>query len=324
MRSDCTALAFSSPPRAASTLAMISSVLCAAAFSGHASWKPTRSPKRKMASTEARCAIPCRLVFISVLFADLQSPASDWRLSVGLCHVMCRSSLGQFRCPTGLIAVLLRDKQAEGLLTDLCGMSWGVAQAERCRLAGPEPAKGSCRQQAVYEAIHGFLCGHAPGLPLPDSVADLPKPVGHESGSSRHAKYSKIVRARRNRVSCEVANKESDDKTIAEPLREELRHNGQSNGKNGHHADRSLLIFFLHGGRLHILVRAEWKNIKPTRQAGSSENGPKLVLIGQLPVIALVIGQHGMHDGAGDEHDHSREQDREPQSGERNHVQPPG
>lgn len=38
--------------------------------------------------------------------------------------------------------------------------------------AGPEPTKCACGQQSVDEAVENFLEGRAPGLALPDRVAE--------------------------------------------------------------------------------------------------------------------------------------------------------
>src|SRR6266481_2515354 len=68
---------------------------------------------------------------------------------------------------------------------------------------------------------------------------------------------------------------------------------------------------------------AKREMIETRRQASRTQGGKKLVLLGELPVVALVILQHHVNEGAGHEYDDGREQDGEQKSSEGNHAQPP-
>ncbi|PYU33176.1 MAG: hypothetical protein DMG28_09105 [Acidobacteria bacterium] len=68
---------------------------------------------------------------------------------------------------------------------------------------------------------------------------------------------------------------------------------------------------------------AKRENIETPLQASGAQRGEELVLIGELLVVAAVVWQKHVHDGAGDEDDDGRQQDREPKCGERNHAKPP-
>src|SRR5437879_4849284 len=68
---------------------------------------------------------------------------------------------------------------------------------------------------------------------------------------------------------------------------------------------------------------AKREMIETRRQASRTQGGKKLVLLGEVPVVALVILQHHVNEGAGHEYDDGREQDGEQKSSERNHAQPP-
>src|SRR6266852_854848 len=54
---------------------------------------------------------------------------------------------------------------------------------------------------------------------------------------------------------------------------------------NGHHADRSLPIFFDHGGRLHFLMCTKSENTEPPLQGNGAQHGKGLVLMGELLVV---------------------------------------
>src|SRR6266480_2998124 len=66
---------------------------------------------------------------------------------------------------------------------------------------------------------------------------------------------------------------------------------------------------------------AKREMIETRRQASRTQGGKKLVLLGEVPVVALVILQHHVNEGAGHEYDDGREQDGEQESSERNHAQ---
>jgi len=57
-------------------------------------------------------------------------------------------------------------------------------------LARPQPAEGAGGQQAINESVDHFLDREAPGLPLPDAVAQVPKSIGEESGCARDSEDS--------------------------------------------------------------------------------------------------------------------------------------
>src|SRR6267378_7037088 len=188
---------------------------------------------------------------------------------------------------------------------------------------GPEPAEGAGSQHAIDESIENFFEGHAPGLTLPDAVDHGSQAVGHKGGGARNAKHYGVARAERNGVARETGDEDADDEAISKPQAEELRHGRRATRIHGQKPDRSLLEFFLRGGRLHVLVGTKRKMIETRLQSGSAQNGEELVLVGELLVVAAVIRQQHVDDGAGDKHDHSGQQDGEPQSNERNHAQPP-
>jgi len=153
-------------------------------------------------------------------------------------------------------------------------------------LPGPEPAEGAGGQQAVDKAIEGLLQHHAPWLALPDAVDQGSQTVSEERGGSSDAKHGRIVRAGDNG---EIGDKETDKETVSEPHAEELRHGDWTAGKHGQKTDRSLLEFFLHGGRIHLLVGAMREMIETRRQASRTQGSKQLILFGELPVVALVI-----------------------------------
>src|SRR2546422_11031161 len=65
------------------------------------------------------------------------------------------------------------------------------------------------------------------------------------------------------------------------------------------------------------------EKIETPLQASGAQRSEEFVLIAELPVIAAVVGKQHVHDGAGDEDEDGREQDREPEVSEKNHAQPP-
>jgi hypothetical protein len=76
----------------------------------------------------------------------------------------------------------------------LVGRPFGSAQG-RLRpslhvLARPEPTERARRQQRVHEPIDHFLDGHAPGLPFPDSIAQVTQAVRKECGRPYNAKHA--------------------------------------------------------------------------------------------------------------------------------------
>jgi hypothetical protein len=93
--------------------------------------------------------------------------------------------------------------------------------------------------------------------------------------------------------------------------------------KDGHESDRPLLLLFNDSGRLHVFVGAEGKDVKTPLESGGAQHGEDLVLVGKLAVVAAMIRQQHVDNGAGDKDEDRRQQDRQPESGERDHVQPP-
>lgn len=75
--------------------------------------------------------------------------------------------------------------------------------------------------------------------------------------------------------------------------------------------------------RLHILVSAIGEDIEAALDTGCAHRGEDLVLVGKLSVVAAMIRQQHVHNGTCDKNNNGRKQDREPKSGERNHLQPP-
>jgi hypothetical protein len=70
-------------------------------------------------------------------------------------------------------------------------------------------------------------------------------------------------------------------------------------------------------------VGAKRENIETSLQTSAAQCGQEPVLVGELLVVAAVVRQKHVHDGARDEHDDGRQQDREPKLGERDHAQSP-
>src|SRR4029077_7084516 len=66
-------------------------------------------------------------------------------------------------------------------------------------LPRPEPAKRAGGQQAIDEAVEGFLEDRAPGLALPDAVDQGSQTESKERRSAGNAKHGQILRAGRNR-----------------------------------------------------------------------------------------------------------------------------
>src|SRR5271157_6458213 len=126
----------------------------------------------------------------------------------------------------------------------------------------PQPAERSRGQQAIHQPVDDLLQDHAPRLALPDAVAEHSQTVSHERCGASDAKDDQIVHAGRKRAPREIGGEEPDHEAIAEPQAEKLRQGGRPAGKYGHEADRPLLVFFLHSGRLHVLVAAIWEHIE--------------------------------------------------------------
>src|SRR5216684_5567465 len=190
-------------------------------------------------------------------------------------------------------------------------------------LTRPKPPKGAGGQQAVDEAIEDFLQGHSPRLALPDAVAQMSQAVGEERRGACYAEDGEVRRAGRDRAPGEVGNEEADDQAIGKPHPEELGHGGWTAGKDGQHPYGSLLEFFYGSGRLHLFVGAKREMIETALQTSGAQGGKKLVLFGELTVVAAMVRQQHVHDGAGDEDDDGGEKNREPKSREGNHTQPP-
>src|SRR2546423_735408 len=88
-------------------------------------------------------------------------------------------------------------------------------------------------------------------------------------------------------------------------------------GEKGRKPPRPLLVLFLNGRRAHVLMGAKREMIETRRQASRTQGGKKLVLLGEVPVVALVILQHHVNEGACHEYDDGREKDGEQKSSER-------
>jgi len=125
------------------------------------------------------------------------------------------------------------------------------------------------------------------------------------------AKDDQKVRAERDRASSEIGDEEADCQAIGKLHSQELRHDGWAARKHGHHPDRSLLVFFHQGRRLHLLMGAKRGNIEAPLQASGAQRGEELVLIVEPLVVAAVVRQQHVHDGTGDEYDDGRQQHRE-------------
>src|SRR5882762_8211023 len=108
-----------------------------------------------------------------------------------------------------------------------------LAQNAGRSLPGPKPPKCAGDQQAIDEAIEGFLEGHTPRLALPDAVDQGSQSESKERGGASDAKNRQIVRTGRNRVSREIGNEEADQQAIGKPHAEKLRHGGWGAGING-------------------------------------------------------------------------------------------
>src|SRR6202047_15126 len=186
-------------------------------------------------------------------------------------------------------------------------------------LVRPEPSKSSCGQQGEDESVEGFLQSHAPWLALPDGVAQISQAISQKPRRADHAEHGGISGTGRNGVRGEIRDEEADDEAIAEPQSEKLRHVRRATGVNGQKAHGSLLEFFLDCGRLHGLVGAKRKVVKTPRKTNTSQRGENAVLVGKRMVVAAVVRQNPVHDGAGDKDDDCGEQDREPECGERDH-----
>src|SRR5258708_20158458 len=63
--------------------------------------------------------------------------------------------------------------------------------------------------------------------------------------------------------------------------------------------------------------------IETALQTSGAQGGKKLVLFGELAVVAAMVRHHHVHDGAGDEDDDGGQNNRKPKSREGNHAQPP-
>lgn len=198
-----------------------------------------------------------------------------------------------------LLLIVCQNRRGRMLQLRWLGMGCSPADSARPRgghlpggvLAGPKPAKGARGQHAIDESIDDFLDGHAPGLTLPDAVAQVSQTVGQECRGAGDAKDGQIVRAVRNRASGEIRDEEADNQAIGEPHAQELRHGWWAAGKDGHHPDRPLIVFFDHGGRLHFHVRAKRKHVQSALQAGAAQRSEELVFIGEPLVVAAVVRQ---------------------------------
>src|SRR4029077_13536943 len=113
--------------------------------------------------------------------------------------------------------------------------SHGIRAPSRVKeaLPGPEPAKRAGGQQAIDEAVEGFLEDQAPGLALPDAVDQGSQTISEERRSAGDAKHGQLLRAGRNRASAEIGNEEADEQAVREPHPEKLRHGGRGAGING-------------------------------------------------------------------------------------------
>jgi len=102
----------------------------------------------------------------------------------------------------------------------------------------------------------------------------------------------------------EIGDEETDEEAIGEPQAKEFRHGGWGAGiKWLETPPVPACTFFLHGRRVHVLMGAKREMIETRRQASRTQGGKKLVLLGERPVVALVILQHHVNEGAGHEYD---------------------
>src|SRR5437879_9279551 len=93
-----------------------------------------------------------------------------------------------------------------------------LAQNAGTPLPGPKPPKCAGDQQAIDEAIEGFLEGHTPRLALPDAVDQGSQSESKERGGASDAKNRQIVRAGRNRVSREIGRSEEHTSELQSPM----------------------------------------------------------------------------------------------------------
>src|SRR5690348_9033061 len=112
----------------------------------------------------------------------------------------------------------------------------------------PEPTESACGQQAVDESVDDVLDGHTPRLPAPNAVVQVAQTVGEEGGSAGDAKDGEIGCAWGYGASGEIGDEKADDQAIDKPHAQELRHGRRAAGKDSHHPDRPLIVFFDHGG----------------------------------------------------------------------------
>src|SRR6266480_786446 len=130
----------------------------------------------------------------------------------------------------------------------------------------PEPAECARGQQPIDKTVDHFLHGHAPWLPFPNRTAQASETVSEERRGAGYAKHCEVVSIRGNCVPREISDEETHHQGVDEPLDQVLRHVGRTRWKDGHHPDRPLFVFFLNGGRLHVLMVAEGKNIEAAFQ----------------------------------------------------------
>src|SRR6202022_2959447 len=88
--------------------------------------------------------------------------------------------------------------------------------------AGPEPAEGSCHQQAVDQAVDHFLEYDLPWLAVPDPLAHAAKAVGKKTCRAGHAEDLEVRRSDSARSAREIAHKERDHERVEEVENEEF------------------------------------------------------------------------------------------------------
>src|SRR5208337_3502156 len=122
---------------------------------------------------------------------------------------------------------------------------------------------------------------------FPNAIAQVSEAVGQKRRSASNTEYHPIVGAGCDGAPRKIRDEEADDQRIGKPLPQELWHGGRSAGKHRQNTHRSLLVFFDHGGRLHLLVRAVRENVETPLQSSGAQGGKKFVFFGKLAVIAV-------------------------------------
>src|SRR5688572_4316510 len=149
--------------------------------------------------------------------------------------------------------------------------------------------------------------------------------IPDEGGRPGEAEHVDILRRRRQRPARDVGAEKADDEDVHEPLHQIRGHRAAPGRQHRHDDGRTPLHLFHEFGRAHFGVAGGPRDHVITRRdVERAERVHDAILIVESRIVRLVPERPHVDDGAHHEHHDGGEQNRQPQRGQRGHLEPPG